>query len=393
MSMGNKGTVGDEAASPLVAGRYELGRLIGGGGMGEIRQAHDRRLGRDVAIKFLRRDVAGSQGRERFEDEARAAARLNHPNVVTVFDSGEHDGEAYLVMELLPGDTLVDEMAIGPLDPERVREVGIAVLGALAAAHDLGIIHRDVKPGNILVAADGTPKVGDFGIAKSADSMHATSAGMVIGTPAYLAPERIEGQRATPQSDLYAVGVVLYQALAGRLPFEGEDPMGVVHAIRTADPTPVDQVRPEVDAALSDAIARAMAKDPAQRFGTAAEMAAALTGTGGATLAGDDVDEDPTVVLGATAVLPPLATAPASPGPQGPQVAASLVPPVRRRPRVRIVVALAAALVLLALVAILVSMDRGGETGTGTGTSATTGATLPPGLDDALDRLEDAVDP
>lgn len=145
-----------------LADRYELIEVVGRGGMGEVWAARDLRLGRSVAVKLLSAHMASEGGvRERFEAEARAAARLSHPNVVQVFDSGEHDGIPYLVMELLPGRTLADDIALGPLDPETVRRIGTEVLGALEASHQAGIVHRDIKPGNVLLTADGRAKVGD----------------------------------------------------------------------------------------------------------------------------------------------------------------------------------------------------------------------------------------
>ncbi len=363
------------AAPEVLAGRYELGPVIGTGGMGQIRRAHDRRLGRDVAIKFLRADVAdGLDGRRRFEDEARSAARLSHPNAVTVFDTGEHDGAAYIVMECLPGRTLADEIAVGQVDPERARRLATAVLGALGAAHDLGILHRDIKPANILLDAGGTPKVADFGIAKSTESSQRTSTGMVVGTTAYLPPERLHGHPATPQSDLYALGVVLYEAITGRVPFTGESPGAVVHAVQVTEPPPVADVRPGIDPDLSAAIARAMAKDPAHRFRSAPEMAAALSG-GATALAGSDGAQARTVPLAKATEVVPAA--------------------VRRRP----VVAVAAAVLAVALVALLalvvIGDDGGGDLGPGPSTTVTPGGggsdTLPPDLDRALRQLEEAV--
>ena len=188
-----------ERSAMTLADRYELVEVVGRGGMGEVWAARDLRLGRSVAVKLLSASTASEAGvRERFEAEARSAARLSHPNVVQVFDSGEHDGIPYLVMELLPGRTLADEVAQGPLDPEAVRRIGVEVLGALEASHQAGILHRDIKPGNVLLAADGRAKVGDFGIAKSTEGLNLTSTGMIVGTAAYLAPERVAGHPATP---------------------------------------------------------------------------------------------------------------------------------------------------------------------------------------------------
>src|SRR5919106_4358457 len=206
-----------------VGGRYRIGRRIGSGGMGEVFAAHDLRLDREVALKLLRAHLADQDGmRKRVLAEARLAARLTHPNVVGVLDTGEQDGRPYVVMERLSGRTLRDELADGPLPPERIRDIGLQVLRALAAAHELGIVHRDDKPGNVLDAGVGTWKVADFGIAKWVHADQTlTRTGELLGSPSYLAPERIEGHEAGPASDLYAVGVFLYEALTGTKPFEG----------------------------------------------------------------------------------------------------------------------------------------------------------------------------
>ncbi|MBA2283148.1 MAG: serine/threonine protein kinase, partial [Acidimicrobiia bacterium] len=263
----------------VLAGRYEVGPVIGHGGMGEVRRGRDQRLGRDVAIKFLRADLAAQpEVRARFEHEARAAAALSHPAVVTVFDSGETGDVPYLVMECLPGDTLADRLADGPLDPGRVRTMADDLLGALEAAHALGVIHRDVKPGNVLFTADGRAKLADFGIAKSTDSLDQTVTGLVIGTPAYLAPERLAGAAASPASDLYSLGVVLYEALTGERPFRGETPIEIAHAVATSTPTPAAERRPAADPHLTAAVDRAMARDVEHRFRTAGAMRVVLTG-------------------------------------------------------------------------------------------------------------------
>jgi eukaryotic-like serine/threonine-protein kinase len=271
--------ISDVDRPPMTLGdRYQLLEVVGQGGMGEVWAARDLRLNRDVAVKRLSPQMASQAGvRERFEAEARAAARLNHPNVVVVYDSGEHEGTPYLVMELLSGRTLGDELALGPLDPERVRSLGLQVLDALAASHRAGILHRDIKPGNLLVAADGSTKVGDFGIAKSTEGLDLTSTGMIVGTAAYLAPERLAGEPATPQADLYALGVVLYEALTGRKPFQADTPMGLVRAVEAHNAVPLAAARPGLDPSLAAAVERAMAADPTRRFASAADMAAALS--------------------------------------------------------------------------------------------------------------------
>lgn len=265
------------ATGPTIDERYELGDLLGRGGMSEVRAGRDLRLGRDVAIKLLTTVGAdGSRMRERFEAEARAVASLSHPNVVLVFDSGEHDGVPYLVMERLPGRTLADEMAAGPLSPERAARVITDVLAALGAAHAAGIVHRDIKPSNVLLCPDGAVKVSDFGIAKTASAMTLTDDGTLLGTPGYLAPERLTGEPATPRSDLYSVGVLLYEALSGRPPFEGDSPAQLLRAIAESRPVPLHERRPDLPPRLAQAVERAMERDPSARFATAEEMAAAL---------------------------------------------------------------------------------------------------------------------
>ena len=230
----------DLPAGSTIAGRYAVGEVIGRGGMGEVRAGHDLRLDRDVAVKLLNPDVVAlPKARERFEAEARAAARLTHPNIVVVYDSGEHEGVLFLVMERLPGRTLADELSRGSLSVERVRSVGADVLAALGAAHNAGVVHRDLKPGNVLLAADGTAKVADFGIAKAVGDVDLTTTGILLGTPAYLSPEQLDGEVATPASDIYSVGVLLYEALAGTKPFASGSPVALARAALTQEPTPL----------------------------------------------------------------------------------------------------------------------------------------------------------
>ncbi|HEX2192616.1 MAG TPA: serine/threonine-protein kinase [Acidimicrobiales bacterium] len=273
------------AAGEVLAGRYEVGELLGRGGMAEVRAGTDRRLGRPVAIKFLLPEMAARPDiRTRFEAEARAAASLSHPNAVAVFDTGEHDGAPYIVMERLPGETLADRMAARPgpaQDIEAVRTLAAEVLGALGAAHATGLVHRDVKPANILVAADGRAKVADFGIAKSVQDTPTgdlTVTGQLLGTPAYLAPERLDGAPASPRADIWSLGVVLYELLAGTRPFVAETPLGMARAAAAGEHTPLGELRPDVDPLLVAAVERAIDPDPSARFASGAEMAAALRG-------------------------------------------------------------------------------------------------------------------
>lgn len=260
-----------------LAGRYSVAETLGRGGMGEVRSGWDKVLERPVAVKLLREDAASNPTvRRRFEAEARTAAGLIHPNIVQVYDSGEDGGIPFIVMEKLPGRSLRDDIRTRRLSVAQATGVAVQVLAALEAAHRAGLMHRDIKPANILDAGPDQWKVGDFGIAKSLQPTDAdeTVTGMVIGTPAYLPPERLLGGDATPGGDVYAVGVILYEALAGRRPFVTTGPAGWVPG---ASPfTPLRNLRPDVPAALGAAIERSFSRDPSHRFATAAEMAHAI---------------------------------------------------------------------------------------------------------------------
>jgi serine/threonine protein kinase len=265
-------------APEVLGGRYELRGVLGRGGMAEVRDGWDIRLDRPVAVKLLYPLFATQpDNRMRFDVEARAAAGLNHPHIVSVHDSGEHAGTPYIVMERLSGQTLADAIATGPLPQPQVRSILDAVLSALAAAHAAGILHRDIKPANILFSTSGNTKVADFGIAKSAASAH-TMTGQIVGTMAYLSPDRIAGRPASAADDLYAVGVVGYEALTGRRAFPQENLAELARAIAMDTPPPLAALRPDVDPALAAVIERAMARDAAGRFGSADEMRAALAG-------------------------------------------------------------------------------------------------------------------
>lgn len=385
-----------QSSPPTLGGRYELVEVVGRGGMGEVWAGRDLRLGRSVAVKLLSPTMTSEPGvRERFDEEARSAARLSHPNVVLVFDSGEHEGTPYLVMELLPGRTLAHEVALGPLDPERVRRIGIEVLGALAASHQAGILHRDIKPGNVLLTADDTAKLGDFGIAKSTEGLNLTSTGMIVGTAAYLAPERVAGERATPQSDVYALGVVLYEALSGRKPFDADTPIGLMRAVEAHQAVPLAEARPGLDASLVTTVERAMAKDPARRFGSAAAMAAALSRDDGATDPGTATV--PNAILSSTQVLSaPTTVQPAGVGPAAVgSVASERWEGLRRRPGTILAVVLVA---VFLFVVVLATRDGDTPSTSSGGTSPTTSRTSPDGslpepLDRAIRSLEEAVRP
>lgn len=384
---------GVESSPTTLADRYQLVEVVGRGGMGEVWAGRDLRLGRNVAVKLLSPTMALQPDvRDRFEEEARSAARLSHPNVVMVFDSGEHDGTPYLVMELLPGRTLADEIASGPVDPDRVRRIGIEVLAALAASHQAGILHRDIKPGNVLLTAEGTSKVGDFGIAKSTEGLNLTSTGMIVGTAAYLAPERLAGQPATPQSDLYAVGVVLYEALTGKKPFHADTPMGLLRAVEEHQAIPLTTARPGLDRGLVAAVQRAMAKDPTRRFPSATAMAEALQrdsrAGAGTTVVADTLPSSTEVRSASTTRQPAQVGRPA---------VGSVLTERWERLRASPGAILAVILVAVFLFAVVLA-TRNGESSSIGGISPTTqqtapGGSLPEPLDRAIRSLEEAVRP
>jgi serine/threonine protein kinase len=271
-----------EQIAPLgeLGGRYRLRAFLAAGGMGAVWAAEDAMLGRPVAVKLLGEWLAGDPvAAERLRREARAAARLVHPNVARVLDLGEQDGRPYLVMELLEGESLTAMIRrSGPLAPAEAARIAGAVADALHAAHQAGVVHRDVKPGNLFLTADGDVKVLDFGIAAAAWEASLTG-GELIGTAAYLAPERALGREATPAADVYALGVVLYEMLSGRPPFSGEAGLALASAHIHARPVPLRQAAPWVPAPLAVACERALAKDPAERPASAAAFADLLRAT------------------------------------------------------------------------------------------------------------------
>jgi len=271
--------VGGVERTDVVGGRYRLDHLLGRGGMGEVWAGHDTILNRPVAVKMLRDDHGPDAPllRQRLLAEARAAAAVRHPNLVSTFDAVSDDGTFALVMERLPGPSLADRLADGPLSAGEARTLALDVLGGLDAVHDAGLVHRDVKPANVLRSADGRWMLVDFGIAKNlATGADLTLTGTTVGTPAYLAPEQLEGRQATPSTDLWAVGVMLYEALSGRLPFPGDTPFAVAYSVQAESPEPLSAVLPDADPAISDTVERALRKSADDRFESASAMAASL---------------------------------------------------------------------------------------------------------------------
>jgi len=263
----------------LVDGRYRVLNRLGSGGMADVYCAEDSHLGRQVALKVLyQRFAQDAEFVERFKREAQAAAGLTHPNVVNVFDRGEHDGTYYIAMEYLPGSTLKEVIAErGALDQEAVIDIGVQILRAASFAHRRGVVHRDLKPHNVMLDDAGNAKVTDFGIARAGAS-EMTEAGSIMGTAQYLSPEQAQGQLATSQSDLYSVGIILYELLTGRLPFDGESAVAIAVQHLNDPPPPISSLRPDVAPELEAAVMRALAKDPAARWADADEFIRALEG-------------------------------------------------------------------------------------------------------------------
>ena len=260
------------APGVVLGGRYRLTRQIAVGGMGEVWAAHDESLARDIAIKVLREEFAGDTGfLERFRTEARNAGSLSHAGIAALFDYGEQDGSAFLAMELIVGEPMSDLLEREPvLPPRRLLPILAQTARALHAAHEAGVVHRDVKPGNILITPTGKVKITDFGVSLSSNQVPMTATGMVMGTAQYLSPEQAVGGPATAASDMYALGIVAYEALVGHRPFTG--PTAVDIAVAHVN-TPVPPLPPSVDRQIARLVMRLLAKDPADRPRTAEELA------------------------------------------------------------------------------------------------------------------------
>ncbi|MER7168513.1 Stk1 family PASTA domain-containing Ser/Thr kinase, partial [Micromonospora sp. NPDC000207] len=273
------------AQARLLGGRYQVGDLLGYGGMAEVHHGRDLRLGRDVAIKMLRADLArDATFQMRFRREAQNAASLNHPAIVAVYDTGEETGPTgetlpFIVMEFVNGRTLKEVLgAEGRLQPRRALEICADMCAALEFSHRHGIIHRDIKPGNVMLTLTGQVKVMDFGIARAlasgATTMTQTSA--VIGTAQYLSPEQARGEAVDARSDVYAAGCVLFELVCGHPPFVGDSPVSVAYQhVREAPPTPSD-INPDVTPAIDAIVLKALSKNPLNRYQSAGEMRADL---------------------------------------------------------------------------------------------------------------------
>jgi tRNA A-37 threonylcarbamoyl transferase component Bud32 len=362
-------------ADRVLGERYRVVRHLARGGMAEVYLAHDELLDRPVAVKLLFPELADDASFvERFRREARAAAGLNHPNIVSVYDFGEDDGAYFMVMEYVEGETLRDIIrSRGPLPSEEAAGISADVAAALAAAHRHGIVHRDVKPGNVLVS--DMVKVADFGIARAGDPRESlTQTGAVLGTATYLAPEQAQGQPVDPRPDNYALGVMLYEMLAGQPPFRGDTPVAVAYQHLSETPVPPSQHNADVPPALDAVVLKAMEKDPARRQQSAQELRDEL-------LAGRDGGA---AAMAATAVVPPVDPSGAAstvvlPGPvavddQPERSAVGAVAP-QDRDRRRQATAIGLLLLMVLAAIILIALLRSGESGTA-GVPAVVGRTV-----------------
>ena len=267
-----------------LSGRYETGERLGSGGMSNVYKATDRILERQVAVKILAEHLSDDERFvARFRREARAVARLIHPNIVQVYDSGVDDGRHYIVMEYVAGRSGAQMLQRqGPVDPEVAAEIGIEACAGLDYAHRRGIIHRDIKPGNLMITGgpvgggDLAVKLTDFGIARAIEQTRITQVGSVVGTAAYLSPEQVRGDEATPATDVYALGVVLYQFLTGRLPYEGSSLAELAVRQQNETPLPPSTYNPDVPQPLGAAVLRALEGDTGRRYASAEEFATGL---------------------------------------------------------------------------------------------------------------------
>jgi serine/threonine-protein kinase len=353
----------------LIAGRYELEELVGTGGMSSVFRAHDAQLDRRVAIKILHQHYAQDpEYLERFRREARAVAQLTHPNIVTVIDRGEDDGRQYIVFEHVEGENLKELiLRTGRLPVRRALELALATADGLSFAHEHGLVHRDVKPQNVLLSREGDVKVTDFGIARSLHVDHGvTQTGTVLGTGEYLAPEQASGKPVSPATDVYSLGVVLWELLAGDVPFVGENFVAVALRHVNEAPPSLHERRPDVTPRLGAAVDRALEKDPARRFPSMAafakEMRACLAEVEG------DAAAPPEDDLALTVVTPPARPPARAPG-RG---------PTRRRRRPAALYVLLALVVAGVAFAAVVLLGGGGghQNGGSGGGGGSTGSTV-----------------
>jgi hypothetical protein len=343
--------------SEQLSDRYRLDDVIGTGGMGTVFRARDEVLDRTVAVKLLKESLATDESAvDRFKREARIAASLTHPGIAAVYDFGQEDGRPFIVMELLEGEDLHSVVVRnGQMDPIEAATICAQIADALEHAHSAGTIHRDVKPGNIFRTGNGDIKLTDFGIARLITQTTVTTSGSVLGTYQYLSPEVVNGEKATPSADIYSLGCVLFELLTGQTPFKGETPLSVAMA-HVSKPAPeVRWVNPAVPDAISAVVSKAMAKDPAERYETAADMAKALReATGSVATAPAPTLAEP---VASPAAAPPTGRANETARSEvlaGPATAIDHTAPTTSRPVGLLAALAAAALVAIVLIAIIV---------------------------------------
>jgi eukaryotic-like serine/threonine-protein kinase len=358
----------------LLDGRYRVIRHLGSGGMASVLLCEDERLGREVAVKRLHAD-SPVDVEQRFKREAKLGASLNHPNLVSVFDTATDDEGVLIVMEFVDGDPLSRLLRRGPLRPEEVRRLVLDLGEALDHAHDQGIVHRDVKPANVLIREDGVTKLADLGIATASDGTRITRSGTVLGTAAYMAPEQLEGRELGPAADTYALAAITFEALSGRKPREGTTPMEIAHKLATEGPPDLSAAWPKAPPAAVEVLKRGMALDPADRPESAGEFARELA---------EALKDEPTKTT-PTRRLRPAAVAPAGVGnghdPATPRAAPAALPsrPRSAAPADRarrpggLALILAIALIALAAAAVVGEVLSGG----GDGSSSSSGAGNP----------------
>ena len=335
-------------------GPYEILSAIGAGGMGEVYRAKDPRLGRDVAIKVLPASFSADADRlRRFEQEAKAAGVLNHPNITAVHDIGQHDGAPYVVQELLEGETLRAVLAGGKLSPRKAIDYSLQIVHGLAAAHEKGIVHRDLKPENIFVTNDGRVKILDFGLAKLTHTEErsqstnlptapaATEPGVVMGTLGYMSPEQVRGKPADARSDIFSFGAILYEMLAGKRAFHGDSAADTMSAILKEDPPDLSVTNQNVPPGLERIVRHCLEKNPEQRFHSAHDVAFALealsnvSATGRATTAPPPRARRHGSAAGSCPPPPPSSPSSPSPPPTSSDSAANPPPPRRDLERLR----------------------------------------------------------
>ncbi|HEX3686052.1 MAG TPA: Stk1 family PASTA domain-containing Ser/Thr kinase [Gaiellaceae bacterium] len=323
--------VSDTLIGSVFDGRYRIERKLGAGGMADVYLAEDQELGRRVAIKILNdRHAADDSFIERFRREAKNAAGLSHPNIVSIYDRGEAEGTYYIAMEYLDGRSL-KELIVGrgPAPIKTAIDYARQILAAVGFAHKHGIVHRDIKPHNVLVNPEGRLKVTDFGIARSGASQM-TEVGSIIGTAQYLSPEQARGAPVDQTSDLYSVGVVLYEMLTGQVPFTGDTPLEIAMKHLSEVPKPPSELRPEVPHDLDSVVLRALAKDPSERYQSAEEMDADLARVAEGLPVDPDTETAATAVLSGSGVMAAAPTSVISRGPVSPPV--GTLPPGRTPP-------------------------------------------------------------